>query len=394
MRYRAYLDHNATTPLHPSAREAMIAALDRYGNPSSVHAEGRAARLLIDRARGDVAAMVGCLNEDVVFTSCGTEALNIALSPAFGSEDGGCDILLISGGEHAAVTAGHRFGERSELLPMDAAGTLDLAALAAALNRQGGRRVMLALQAANNETGVLQPVRAAADLVHAHGGIVVCDAVQAAGKVVCDVEALGADAVVISAHKFGGPKGIGALCFGRSRHHLRSGVVRGGGHERGLSAGTENVIGIAGFGAVCRSAMERVAADDGRHVRLRGAIEGHVLDVCADAVVFGRDAPRLPNTVCFAAPGCDAQTLMMSLDLAGVSVSAGSACASGRIEPSRVLTAMGVGPDLATNALRVSTGWTTGEDDVEMFARAFAAALTTMSRGAGAQGMRVPLRAA
>ncbi len=381
MRSRAYLDHNATTPLHPSAREAMVAAFEAFGNPSSVHGEGRAARAIVDRARRDVADMLGCSSEDVVFTSCGTEALNIALSPAFG---GGCDVLLMGGGEHPAVGLGHRFGARVETLPMGADGVLDLAGLAVALERQRGRRVMLALQAANNETGVLQPVRAAADMVHAHGGVVVCDAVQAAGKVACDVGALGADALAVSAHKFGGPKGIGALCFGASRHHLEDGVVRGGGHEKGLSAGTENVVGIAGLGAACRSAKARMDAERGRTGTLRDAIEGRILEIRSDAVVFGRAAPRLSNTVCFAVPGYDAQVLMMNLDLAGVSVSAGSACASGTLMPSHVLKAMGVDDDLATNALRVSVGWTTGGNDVDLFAKAFATALTIMAPEAGA----------
>ena len=226
---------------------------------------------------------------------------------------------------------------------MDADGVLDLAGLAAALRRRRGRRVMLGLQAANNETGVLQLVRAAAEMVHAHGGTVVCDAVQAAGKVACDVEAFGADALVVSAHKFGGPKGVGALCFGRGRHHLSHGVVRGGGQERGLSAGTENVIGIAGFGAACRPAADRVDAGEGRGF-LGGDRAGDHREACSEAVIFGGAAPRLPNTVCFAVPGYDARTLMMSFDLAGVAVSAGSACSSGRISPSHVLRAMGVDP--------------------------------------------------
>ena len=391
MRHRAYLDHNATTPLHPSAREAMVAAFEAYGNPSSVHAEGRAARAIVDQARRDLAGMVGCASEDVVFTSCGTEALNIALSPAFG---GGCDVLLMGGGEHPAVGFGHRFGARVETLPMGADGALDLAELAVALGRQGGRRVMLALQAANNETGVLQPVREAADMVHAHGGVVICDAVQAAGKVSCDLETFGADALAVSAHKFGGPKGVGALCFGASRHHLNDGVVRGGGHERGLSAGTENVVGIAGLGAACRAAVARMGGDDGRTTLLRDAIQGHVVAACPDALVFGGAASRLPNTVCFAAPGYDAQVLMMNLDLGGVSVSAGSACASGTIRPSHVLKAMGVADGLTANALRVSVGWTTGEKDVELFARALAAALKVMAPEAGVSRTRAPRIAA
>ncbi len=252
--FRAYLDHNATTPLHPAAREAMIRAFDAYGNPSSVHAEGRAARAIIDDARRAVALLTGTASDDVIFTSCGTEALNIVLTPDVLCDERPFEHLLMSAGEHPAVLAGHRFGDRAEVVALDRHGVLDLAALRAALDRLAGTRVMLALQAANNETGVIQPVRAAADLVHAAGGFVVCDAVQAAGKIGCDIKAFGADALAISAHKFGGPKGVGALCFPTARHHLSRGVVRGGGHERGLSAGTENIVGIAGFGAACAAA--------------------------------------------------------------------------------------------------------------------------------------------
>ncbi len=379
MSARAYLDHNATTPLHPSVRQAIGAALDLYGNPSSVHAEGRAARAAIDRARTAVAALVHCAAEDVVFTSCGTEALNIALSPAVGPDARGCDHLIVGGGEHPAVLVGHRFGDRVDVVALDAQGALDLDALADTLERRRGCRVMLALQAANNETGVVQPVRAAADIVHAAGGYVVCDAIQAAGKIACDINALGADALAVSAHKFGGPKGVGALCFGHARHHISQGVVRGGGHERGLSAGTENIVGIVGLGAACSSAETRHLADSGRIAALRGLAEQAVLQMLPNAVIYGFGAARLPNTVCFSAAGYDAQVLIMNLDLAGVAVSAGSACASGKVKASSVLAAMGVGPDLAASALRVSLGWTTGPDDIDLFAGALAGALKKMT---------------
>ena len=378
MTSRAYLDHNATTPLHPAARAAMEAAFDLYGNPSSVHGEGRRARAVIDEARREVARMVGCAAEDVIFTSGGTEALNIALTPEMTVDGGSLDILLIAAGEHPAVFAGHRFGTKTEVVALDAAGRLDLVALQAALARHKGARIMLALQAANNETGVIQPVRAAADLVHAAGGYLVCDAVQAVGKIPCEMGALGADALALSAHKFGGPKGAGALCFGKTAHHLSIGVVRGGGQERGLRGGTENIVGIAGLGAACGPAIERATEEAARLASWRSEIERHVRSVVPDAIVFGEAAGRLPNTASFAVPGYDAQVLLMSLDLAGVAVSAGSACAAGKAKPSHVLDAMGVPADVALRAMRVSLGWTTRDEDIASFADALAGAIRTM----------------
>lgn len=376
-RRRSYLDHNATTPLHPAARAAMVAAFDTYGNASSIHAEGRAARAVIDDARRSVAGLTGCRDEDVIFTSCGTEALNIVLTPEMTIDGRGFDQLLYSAGEHPAVIAGHRFGASAEAVPVTSDGVLDLDALGMALDKHAGKRVMLAIQAANNETGVVQPVQAAADLVHAVDGFVVCDAVQAVGKIVCDIASLGADALTLSAHKFGGPKGVGALCFARSRHHLTRGVVRGGGHERGLSAGTENIVGIAGLGAACGPAEARRLAETPTISVWRNRIETGIKSAAPDARIHGAAADRLPNTVCFAVPGADAQVLLMKLDLSGIAVSAGSACSSGKVKPSHVLTAMGVEPSVATATLRVSTGWTTTDEDIEAFATAFAHAVTT-----------------
>lgn len=376
---RTYLDHNATTPLHPAAREAMVVAFEAFGNPSSIHAEGRASRATVERARASVAALTGCAPHDVFFTSGGTEALNIVLTPELTLKEGrACDHLLVGAGEHPAVLAGHRFADRVTIVPLDREGRLNLGALAETLTWFGGKRVMLALQAANNETGVLQPVREAADLVHAAGGYVVCDAVQAAGKIACDINVLGVDALAISAHKFGGPKGVGALCFRPSPHHLKAGVVRGGGQERGLRSGTENVIGIAGFGAACEPAQRRAQDDVVKLQVWRSALEDRIRAVTPEAVIFGGDAERLPNTVCFAVPGYDAQVLMMNLDLDGVAVSAGSACTSGKVKPSHVLAAMGVRDDIAISALRVSLGWTTRDDEIDAFGEAFAKAMRTM----------------
>jgi cysteine desulfurase len=387
MRLRTYLDHNATTPLHPAARAAMVESFDVAGNPSSVHDEGRRARRVLDHARGAVATLVGCAPEAVVFTSGGTEALNIVLTPELTVDGKPFDVLFVGAGEHPAVLTGHRFGEAAETVALDRHGRLDLDALDAALLRHSGRRVILALQAANNETGVIQPVRAAADRVHAAGGYVVCDAVQAVGKIEVDTAALGADALALSAHKFGGPKGVGALCFAPTRHHLSRGVVRGGGQERGLRGGTENLIGIAGLGAACAPAAARVQSDTANLATWRNVVEDAVLAQAPDAIVFGREVERLPNTTSFALPGLDAQVLLMNLDLAGIAVSAGSACAAGKSKPSHVLEAMGVPADVAVRAMRVSLGWPTTEADVARFADAFAAAIKTMRPGLRSQAM-------
>ncbi|WP_246725033.1 cysteine desulfurase family protein [Beijerinckia sp. L45] len=382
---RAYLDHNASTPLHPAARAAMSDALDLVGNPSSIHAEGRAARTLIETARRDVATLTGSTPEDVFFTSGGTEALNMILTPELGSAEGPIDVLFVGAGEHSAVSAGHRFAaDKVVLVVTDANGVFDLAALAAALDRHRGHRVMLALQAANNETGVIQPVAEAAALVHRHGGFVVCDAVQAAGKIDCRIGALGADAIAISGHKFGGPKGVGALIFAPSSTHLRQGVVRGGGQERGLRSGTENLSGIAGIGAAARTAGASWQGTAARLKPWRTALEQIVSRHVPDAVVFGEGVSRLANTAMFAAPGYAAQVMLMNLDLGGVAVSAGSACASGKIKPSPVLRAMGVSPDLAATAIRVSLGWTTTDGDIAAFEDAFGKAVRLMrSKAAG-----------
>lgn len=359
----------------------MTRALDCIGNPSSIHAEGRAARALVEQARLEVAGLVDCAAEDVVFTSGGTEALNMILGPEVFSAEGPVEILLIAAGEHAAVFEGHRFpAAQTEIVPLDAEGCVDLGALAEALARHAGRRVMLAIQAANNETGVIQPVAEAAALVHARGGIVVCDAVQAAGKIDCRASGFGADALAISAHKFGGPKGVGALIFPSRTYHLRQGVVRGGGQERGLRSGTENLPGIAGLGAAATFAADHWRGAVDRLTAWRDAIEAIILARVPDAIVFGRGARRLPNTVDFAVPGTEAQILLMNLDLGGVALSTGSACSSGKVKPSHVLSAMGVTPEIAKSALRISLGWTTRDEDIEGFERVFTQALRTMRR--------------
>ncbi|HTJ02984.1 MAG TPA: cysteine desulfurase family protein [Methylovirgula sp.] len=375
---RAYLDHNATTPLRPEARAAMVAGLDLLGNASSIHAEGRAARTRIEAARDDIAALVGTAAKNVVFTSGATEALNLVLTPDLDLRgQSGFDRLLLGGGEHSCVLAGHRFApEAVEILPLTADGSLDLAALGKALAKGG--RALLALQAANNETGVIQPVAEAAALVHAAGGAVICDAAQAAGRIACDFTALPADALALSAHKFGGPQGAGALCFAPGAYHIKSMMLRGGGQERGLRAGTENVAGIMGLAAALKAAVQDMPELSTRLAEWRDAMERRLAEIVPDMTVFGAAAPRLPNTSNVAVPLIEAQVLLMSMDMEGVAISSGSACSSGKVKRSHVLEAMGVPSAVAQGAIRVSLGWNSGPQDLAQFEQAFAKAVRTI----------------
>ena len=370
---RTYLDFNASAPLRPCARAAMLAAMENAGNPSSIHGEGRRARAEIEAARLNVAALAGVAAAQVVFTSGGTEAANMALVPdvVLANHLNHFDVLLVSAGEHACVLGGHGFPVDAVLqVPLLADGMLDLSALGSILEARKGQRTMLALQAANNETGVLQPVAAAAALVHAAGGIVVCDAVQAAGKIDCNAAQLGADMLIVSAHKLGGPKGAGALVFANGGMHVQKALLRGGGQERGARAGTENVAAIAGFGAAAVEAQAQMAQEALRLAQLRDRLEGFLRDIASDVVIFGAGVPRLPNTSAFAVPGLSAETALIGLDLAGCAVSSGSACSSGKVRRSHVLDAMGVEGGLALGALRVSLGWSSGPGDVTAVAEA------------------------
>jgi cysteine desulfurase len=373
---RAYLDWNATAPLRPEARAAMQAAFELPGNPSSIHAEGRAARASIEAARRQVAALVGAEPRNVVFTSGGTEANVLALHPAL--EQGGDkqprDRLLVSAIEHPSVRTGSRFPAQSiEQMPVGPDGRLDLAALErrlAELNA-AGNRPLVSLMLANNETGVIQPVADAARLVHDAGGLLHVDAVQAAGKIACDIKGLGADLMSLSAHKLGGPKGVGALIRRDEALHLADPLIRGGGQERGARAGTENVAAIAGFGAACAAAAAALAAEQTRLAALRDRLEAGLKAVAAETVIFGAGVERLPNTSCFALARVKAETALIALDLDGVAVSSGSACSSGKVAASHVLAAMGVAPDLARAAIRVSLGFSTQASDVEAFLNAW-----------------------
>lgn len=372
-RTRLYLDWNATSPLLPAARQALVDALDVIGNPSSIHAEGRRARALVENARVRVAALAGVAAGNVIFTSGGTEAANLALSPMLvRTHEKPCDLLFVSAGEHACVLDGSRFPASCvRIVPLNAEGIVDLGALNAMLDESGEARVMLALQAANNETGAIQPVREAAALVHARGGVVVCDAVQAAGRIDCRVDTLDADAIFFSAHKIGGPKGVGALALRASDPNMQMRLIRGGGQERNLRAGTENVSGAAAFGVAAEWAQRERDVEARNLAALRDAMEERLLSALPDLTIFSRGVPRLANTSAFAIAGAPASTLLIGLDLEGVAVSSGSACSSGKVKESHVLAAMGVAPDISLGVIRVSLGRDTTAEDVSGFVDAY-----------------------
>lgn len=379
MNQRAYLDHNATSPLRPEVREAVAAALSLQGNPSSVHAEGRAARAAVEEARAKVAALVGARPEDVIFTSGGTEANALALAAPAGEDSWHCYLSAI---EHPSVLSGGRFHpETTTLIPVTADGVADLAVLAEKLEKHkpGGWRPLVSLMAANNETGAIQPVADAAQLVHEAGGILHSDAVQSAGRMPLDIRVLGADMMTLSAHKIGGPKGVGALV-------LAEGVgveplIKGGGQEGRRRAGTENVPGIVGFGVAADLAAAEISRMN-EIAALRDTLEAGVRGLAADAVIFSDRVSRLPNTSAIAIPGVKAETMVIGLDLAGVAVSAGSACSSGKVEASHVLAAMGVAPELAQGAIRISLGFGTENTDIQYCLSALAGLIKRLKKDA------------
>ncbi|MCK1311534.1 MULTISPECIES: cysteine desulfurase family protein [unclassified Bradyrhizobium] len=359
---RIYLDWNATTPLRAEARSAMLAASELIGNPSSVHAEGREARRLVEDARALLATSVGALPRNAVFTSTGTEANALALSPGLRGPSGGpVERLLVSAVEHASVLAGGRFPtDQIGQIRVTRSGVIDLDHLKALLG--DGPPALISIMAANNETGALQPIAEAAGIVHGAGGLLHVDAIQAFGKISFDIKVIGADLATFSAHKIGGPKGVGALVVAEGVAGLEP-LLRGGGQELNRRAGTENVAGIAGFGAAVRVALQALPEDAERMASLRDRLENGIRSM-AGATVFSSDVGRLPNTVLFTAPGLKAETAVIGFDLEGVAVSSGSACSSGKVQPSHVLSAMGYDPTVAQGAVRLSLGWSTEPDDI------------------------------
>lgn len=359
MTLNLYLDHAATSAIRPEAEALILEALRLGGNPASVHATGRKALSLMETARGQVARLVGASVTDVVFTSGGTEANALAIESAALHPD--ITTLIVSAIEHDCVletarAAAVAHGKALQICPVTHEGVLDLAALDALLERGSGRP-FVALMLANNETGVIQPVAEVAARLAPRKGWLHCDAVQAAGKIPLDWSSLGCDTLSLSAHKLGGPQGVGALIYGAGATLVRR--LHGGGQERGRRSGTENLSGIAGFGAAAEAAQAELSSgsyDSGARDLAQAALEA------AGAIIVGKGAPRLPHILNVVTPGWSAQLQVMAMDLCGIRVSAGSACSSGKVKSSRVLEAMGYGEDAACG-LRLSAGWSTQDSD-------------------------------
>jgi cysteine desulfurase len=366
-RREIYLDWNATAPVRPEAAAAVVAALVHCGNASSVHRSGRAARQMVERAREAVAALIGASPEGIVFVSGGSEANHLALR---GSER---ERVLVSAVEHGSVL---QAVSDAEAIAVDGNGIVDMGRLEQQL-ASDPRPAIVSVMLANNETGVIQPVADVARLAHGHGALFHCDAIQAAGKIPLMAAEMGADLISLSAHKLGGPPGIGAAVI--SGNVELTPMIRGGGQERGRRAGSENLPGIAGFAAAAEAAAAGIAEYD-RVCALRDHLEAAALAAVPEAVVIGADVARLPNTTALALPGVAAETQIIALDLAGVMVSAGAACSSGKVGPSHVLAAMGLPRDIADSAIRVSLGWTTTEGDIAHFLDAWTVLASRISR--------------
>lgn len=359
---RTYLDHNATSPLRPEARTAMLAAFDTLGNTVSLHSHGQSARKITEDARDYVAMAMGVCAEDLIFTGSGTESDNTAIHSAYKA---GCRYMFVSEMDHpATINTAQACGANAEKIPCNPDGQTDMEWLQARLKNwdQSSGKPFVSIVAANSETGVIQDVQRAAELVHEAGGLILVDAVQTLGKVPMNFDA---DYISVSAHKIGGPQGVGALYVASDAPFTP--LIHGGGHERRRRAGTLNVAGIAGFGAAAKMASSLSALSD-----LRNSLEDQLASLEPDLTIFGKNSPRLPNTSFFAVPDVLAQTMLMALDLEGVSVSTGTACSSGVSTTSRIVNAMGLGEKAPQGALRASLGYTSSADDIDRFLSAWA----------------------
>ena len=379
---RVYLDHNATTPLRPAARAAVLAAMDGVGAASSVHGEGRTVRRVIEQARAQVAALVGGGDAQVIFTSGATEANNTVLTPGWqrGEDRRPLDRLLTSSIEHACVLRGDRFPVGTvDRIAVDGDGRVDAVAWAetVAAFAAAGHRPLSSIMLANNETGVIQPVAEIAAVTRAAGGLTHSDAAQATGKMPVSMSTLGVDVLTLSSHKIGGPMGVGAIVLATDALHLADRLIRGGGQERGFRAGTENVAAIAGFGAAAAELAATIDEETRRIRALRDRLEA-VLTAIPGVTLFGARVERLPNTINLAIDGVPAETALIALDLDGIAVSSGAACSSGKVASSHVLAAMGVPDAVARTALRISLGWSTSEADVARAEAGFSRVVSTL----------------
>ena len=379
---RVYLDWNATAPMRSQAKAAMLQAMDLQGNPSSVHAEGRAARKIIEDARANIAKALGARSADVVFTSGGTEANALALTPGLRRNGDVATRLIVSAIEHSSVRSGGRFPvENVHTAPVTPSGVVDVGRLQSLLEK--GEPALVSVMLANNETGAIQPIAEIAELVHAAHGILHVDAVQGFGKIDIDINLLGADLLSISAHKIGGPKGTGALILTERLAGFEP-LVSAGGQEKGRRDGTENLPGIAAFGAAVAAHLDAGAAATARMQKLRAKLEAGLRSVTPEITIFSSDVPRLPNTTLFSAPGMKAETAVIAFDLEGMAVSSGSACSSGKVHASPVLTAMGVDPIKAQGAVRLSLGWDTTEAEVQYLLEAWISLSNVLVKGSDA----------
>jgi cysteine desulfurase len=375
--------------MRPAVAEAMVRALLLAGNPSSIHAEGRATRAAIDKARAQVAASVSGEAKNVIFTSGATEALNTLLrpSPAVTSHSGAkrTDRLLVLATEHSAALSGGGYGHHAiEYIPVSTDGHADIVWLEKRLselsNKDGSAATTVAMQLVNSETGVIQPIEEASRLTGRFGAMLVCDAVAALGKIPVNLLTLNVDALVLSAHKFGGPAGVGAIILNGSTLQIAEPLLRGGGQEMRQRSGTENVVGIIGMGMAAETATSEMTAESARQSDLRDQLVEGFRSCRSDIVSFGEAVPRLPNTLQIAVPGLKAETAVINFDINGVAVSSGSACSSGKVKRSHVLEAMGIAPELADCALRFSLGWTTTQADIDKAITVFAKVATARRR--------------
>lgn len=375
-----YCDYNATSPLRPSARAAMIQAMDSVGNPSSIHGSGRKVRHAIEQARASLVRDLGLEGYRPVFTSGASEALVMALTPATQGPkpDRTTTRLFIAANEHLAALQGHGFGAQSVItLDVDGNGHVQLETLKAHLEAMpDDERALVCVHAANNETGVLQPVEAISLLCDTYGALFVCDMVQWAGRL--PVGEARPAIIILSGHKVGGPAGVGALIYDPQRAQFARPLIRGGGQERGVRAGTENDLGIVGFAAALHEATSTMAEEQAEVGRLRDDLEKGLRALTPEVTVFGQGVARLANTSCFALPGYTASLALMQLDLDGIAISSGSACSSGKVKQSHVLAAMNIEFDLAECVLRVSLGFASTQDDIERLLAALAKGWTAV----------------